>query len=305
MPIKIPNNLPAAETLTNENIFTMSECRALNQDIRPLRIAILNLMPTKIQTETQLLRLLGNTPIQIEAIFLHPKTHNVKNTPEEHLLNFYQTFDEVKSQKFDGLIITGAPVEELEFEEANYWEELVEIMKWSLNNVYSTFHICWGAQAGLYYHYGIKKYPLQEKLFGIFPHKISKPNTMLLRGFDDVFYVPHSRHTEIRKEDIARVKALDVLSESEEAGIYIMKTNKGRQIFVTGHSEYDPLTLKIEYERDIARGLTVSVPKNYFPGDNPEEYPLVTWRGHANLLYSNWLNYFVYQETPYNLDELK
>ncbi|MBT9140655.1 MAG: Homoserine O-succinyltransferase [Dehalococcoidia bacterium] len=305
MPIKIPNNLPAAETLTNENIFTMSECRALNQDIRPLRIAILNLMPTKIQTETQLLRLLGNTPIQIEAIFLHPKTHNVKNTPEEHLLNFYQTFDEVKSQKFDGLIITGAPVEELEFEEANYWEELVEIMKWSLNNVYSTFHICWGAQAGLYYHYGIKKYPLQEKLFGIFPHKISKPNTMLLRGFDDVFCVPHSRHTEIRKEDIARVKVLDVLSESEEAGIYIMKTNKGRQIFVTGHSEYDPLTLKIEYERDIARGLTISVPKNYFPGDNPEEYPLVTWRGHANLLYSNWLNYFVYQETPYNLDELK
>ncbi|MFW0860507.1 MAG: homoserine O-acetyltransferase MetA [Dethiobacter sp.] len=305
MPIKIPNNLPVAETLTNENIFTMSERRALNQDIRPLRIAILNLMPTKIQTETQLLRLLGNTPIQIEAIFLHPKTHNVKNTPEEHLLNFYQTFDEVKSQKFDGLIITGAPVEELEFEEANYWEELVEIMKWSLNNVYSTFHICWGAQAGLYYHYGIKKYPLQEKLFGIFPHKISKPNTMLLRGFDDVFCVPHSRHTEIRKEDIARVKVLDVLSESEEAGIYIMKTNKGRQIFVTGHSEYDPLTLKIEYERDIARGLTISVPKNYFPGDNPEEYPLVTWRGHANLLYSNWLNYFVYQETPYNLDELK
>jgi len=277
----------------------------MHQDIRPLKIAILNLMPTKIQTETQLLRLLGNTPIQVEAIFLHPKTHNVKNTPEEHLVNFYQTFDEVKSQKFDGLIITGAPVEELEFEEANYWEELVEIMKWSLSNVYSTFHICWGAQAGLYYHYGIKKYPLKEKLFGIFPHKISKPNTMLLRGFDDVFYVPHSRHTEIRKEDIVKVKALDVLSESDEAGIYIMKTNKGRQIFVTGHSEYDPLTLKMEYDRDIARGLNISVPKNYFPGDNPEKYPLVTWRGHANLLYSNWLNYFVYQETPYNLDELK
>ncbi|MBS4007378.1 MAG: homoserine O-succinyltransferase [Clostridium sp.] len=305
MPIKIPNNLPAAETLTNENIFVMSEHRAMHQDIRPLKIAILNLMPTKIQTETQLLRLLGNTPIQVEAIFLHPKTHNVKNTPEEHLVNFYQTFDEVKSQKFDGLIITGAPVEELEFEEANYWEELVEIMKWSLSNVYSTFHICWGAQAGLYYHYGIKKYPLKEKLFGIFPHKISKPNTMLLRGFDDVFYVPHSRHTEIRKEDIVKVKALDVLSESDEAGIYIMKTNKGRQIFVTGHSEYDPLTLKMEYDRDIARGLNISVPKNYFPGDNPEKYPLVTWRGHANLLYSNWLNYFVYQETPYNLDELK
>ncbi|MHB1256385.1 MAG: homoserine O-succinyltransferase, partial [Dethiobacteraceae bacterium] len=278
---------------------------AMHQDIRPLRIAILNLMPTKIQTETQLLRLLGNTPIQVEAIFLHPKTHHVKNTPEEHLVNFYQTFDEVKSQKFDGLIITGAPVEELEFEEADYWEELVEIMKWSLSNVYSTFHICWGAQAGLYYHYGIKKYPLKEKLFGIFLHKISKPNTMLLRGFDDLFYVPHSRHTEIRKEDIARVKELDVLSESDEAGIYIMKTNRGRQIFVTGHSEYDPLTLKVEYDRDIARGLSISVPKNYFPGDNPDKYPLVTWRGHANLLYSNWLNYFVYQETPYNLDELK
>ncbi|MBS3886704.1 MAG: homoserine O-succinyltransferase [Dethiobacter sp.] len=305
MPIKIPNNLPAAETLTNENIFVMSEHRAMHQDIRPLRIAILNLMPTKIQTETQLLRLLGNTPIQVEAIFLHPKTHHVKNTPEEHLVNFYQTFDEVKSQKFDGLIITGAPVEELEFEEADYWEELVEIMKWSLSNVYSTFHICWGAQAGLYYHYGIKKYPLKEKLFGIFLHKISKPNTMLLRGFDDLFYVPHSRHTEIRKEDIARVKELDVLSESDEAGIYIMKTNRGRQIFVTGHSEYDPLTLKVEYDRDIARGLSISVPKNYFPGDNPDKYPLVTWRGHANLLYSNWLNYFVYQETPYNLDELK
>lgn len=305
MPIKIPNNLPATETLTNENIFVMSEHRAQHQDIRPLKIAILNLMPTKIQTETQLLRLLGNTPIQVEAIFLHPKTHNVKNTPEEHLVNFYQTFDDVKSQKFDGLIITGAPVEELEFEEANYWEELVEIMKWSLSNVYSTFHICWGAQAALYYHYGIKKYSLREKLFGVFPHKISKPNTMLLRGFDDLFYVPHSRHTEIRKEDIVKVKELDVLSESDEAGIYIMKTDKGRQIFVTGHSEYDPLTLKVEYDRDIARGLAISVPKNYFPGDNPEKYPLVTWRGHANLLYSNWLNYFVYQETPYNLDELK
>lgn len=305
MPIKIPNNLPATETLTNENIFVMSEHRAQHQDIRPLRIAILNLMPTKIQTETQLLRLLGNTPIQVEAIFLHPKTHNVKNTPEEHLVNFYQTFDEVKSQKFDGLIITGAPVEELEFEEADYWEELVEIMKWSLSNVYSAFHICWGAQAALYYHYGIKKYSLREKLFGVFPHKISKPNTMLLRGFDDLFCVPHSRHTEIRKEDIVKVKELDVLSESDEAGIYIMKTDKGRQIFVTGHSEYDPLTLKVEYDRDIARGLAISVPKNYFPGDNPEKYPLVTWRGHANLLYSNWLNYFVYQETPYNLDEIK
>lgn len=305
MPIKIPNNLPAIEVLTNENIFVMSESRALLQDIRPLRIAILNLMPTKIQTETQLLRLLGNTPIQVEAILLHPKTHNVKNTPEEHLVNFYQTFDEVKNQKFDGLIITGAPVEGLEFEETDYWDELVEIMKWSLQNVYSTFHICWGAQAALYYHYGIKKYFLKEKLFGSFPHKITKPNTMLLRGFDDLFYAPHSRHTEIRKEDIEKVEELDVLSESDDAGIYIMKTAKGRQIFVTGHSEYDPLTLKAEYDRDIAKGLDIKVPKNYFPEDNPEKYPLVTWRGHANLLYSNWLNYFVYQETPYDLDELK
>lgn len=305
MPIKVPNNLPATEVLTNENIFVMPQTRAERQDIRPLKIAILNLMPTKIQTETQLLRLIGNTPIQVEAILLHPKTHHVKNTPQEHLTTFYQTFDEVKQQKFDGLIITGAPVEELEFEDVDYWDELVEIMAWSVHNVYSTFHICWGAQAGLYYHYGIKKYPLKEKLFGIFPHKITKPNTMLLRGFDDVFCVPHSRHTEVRKEDIDKVPELDILAESCEAGVYIMKTDQGRQIFVTGHSEYDPLTLKAEYDRDVAKGLAIKVPKNYFPDDNPDNPPMVTWRGHANLLYSNWLNYFVYQETPYNLDELK
>lgn len=305
MPIKIPNNLPAKEILTDENIFVMPEERALLQDIRPLRIAIFNIMPTKIVTETQLLRLIGNTPIQVEAIFFHPKTHIVKNTPQEHLTNFYKTFDEIKEEKFDGLIITGAPVEEMEFEEVNYWQELTEIMEWSITNVHSTFHICWGAQAGLYYHYGIKKYPLKEKLFGIFPHKISKSNTMLLRGFDDVFYVPHSRHTEVRREDIEKVKELDILSESDEAGVYVMKTDEGRQIFVTGHSEYDPLTLKNEYDRDVTRGLNIQVPKNYFSQDNPNNPPIVKWRGHANLLYSNWLNYHVYQETPFDLSQLK
>ena len=305
MPIKIPNNLPAKEVLTNENIFVMPESRALVQDIRPLRIAILNIMPTKIVTETQLLRLMGNTPIQVEAVLLHPKSHVVKNTPQEHLTNFYQTFEEVKDQKFDGLIITGAPVEELEFEEVDYWEELTKVMDWSVTNVYSTFHICWGAQAGLYHHYGIKKYPLSEKLFGVFPHTISKPNTMLLRGFDDVFYAPHSRHTEVRREDIEKVQELDILSQSEEAGVYILKTDGGRQIFVTGHSEYDPLTLKAEYDRDIAKGLSIKVPKNYFPQDDASQEPVVRWRGHANLLFSNWLNYHVYQQTPFDLNDLK
>jgi homoserine O-succinyltransferase len=305
LPIKIPNNLPAAEILNNENIFIMAETRAEVQDIRPLKIAILNLMPTKIATETQLLRLIGNTPIQVDATLLNPKTHTVKNTPQEHLTNFYKTFDEVKHEKFDGLVITGAPVEEMEFEAVDYWNELTEIMEWSLSNVYSTFHICWAAQAALYYHYGVKKYPLKEKLFGIFPHTITKPNTMLLRGFDDVFYVPHSRHTEARREDIEKVSKLDILSESEEAGVYLMKTDKGRQIFVTGHSEYDPLTLKAEYDRDIAKGLNIKVPEKYFPGDNPDNPPIVNWRGHANLLYSNWLNYFVYQETPYDLNDLR
>jgi len=295
MPIKIPEDLPAKETLTNENIFVMGEERAIHQDVRPLKIAILNLMPTKIATETQLLRLIGNTPIQVEIELLHPKTHTSKNTSEEHLTKFYKTFDEVKDMKFDGLIITGAPVEHMEFEEVNYWEELKQIMEWSLSNVYSTFHICWGAQAGLYYHYGIKKYLLEEKLFGVFEHRIYKPNTMLLRGFDDVFYVPHSRHTEIRMEDVLKVNELDILSDSEEAGIYVIKTDGGRQIFVTGHSEYDQFTLKQEYDRDISRGLNIKVPKNYFPDDDPTKPPIVKWRGHANLLFSNWLNYYVYQ----------
>lgn len=304
MPIKIPEDLPAKETLTNENIFVMGEERAIHQDVRPLKIAILNLMPTKIATETQLLRLIGNTPIQVEIELLHPKTHTSKNTSEEHLTKFYKTFDEVKDMKFDGLIITGAPVEHMEFEEVNYWEELKQIMEWSLSNVYSTFHICWGAQAGLYYHYGIKKYLLEEKLFGVFEHRIYKPNTMLLRGFDDVFYVPHSRHTEIRMEDVLKVNELDILSDSEEAGIYVIKTDGGRQIFVTGHSEYDQFTLKQEYDRDISRGLNIKVPKNYFPDDDPTKPPIVKWRGHANLLFSNWLNYYVYQETPYDLSQL-
>lgn len=304
MPIKIPDNLPAAEILNSENIFVMPEGRAYHQDIRPLRIAILNLMPTKIVTETQLLRLIGNTPIQVDVTFLHPGTHLSKNTPEEHLLTFYKTFDDVRQEKFDGLIITGAPVENLEFEGVTYWDELKLIMEWSLHNVYSTFHICWGAQAGLYYHFGIPKYPLAEKMSGVFPHKVNVKNVMLLRGFDDVFYAPHSRHTEIRREDIEKVNGLEIVSESDEAGVYIVKTTGGRQIFVTGHSEYDPLTLKSEYDRDVGKGLDIKAPRNYFTGDDPKQAPIVRWRGHANLLYANWLNYYVYQETPYNLDEL-
>jgi len=305
MPIKIPDDLPAKETLNNENIFVMTEQRAIHQDIRPLRIAILNLMPTKIVTETQLLRLIGNTPLQVEVELLHPRTHTSKNTPPEHLTKFYKYFDDVRNEKFDGLIITGAPVELMEFEEVTYWNELVDIMEWSKKNVYSTFHICWGAQAGLYYHYGIRKYPLNEKIFGVFRHRICKPNTMLLRGFDEYFYAPHSRHTEIKREDVEKVSELDILSDSEEAGIYIIKTRGGRQVFVTGHSEYDRDTLKSEYERDIAKGLDIKIPKNYFPGDDPSNIPVVTWRSHANLLFSNWLNYYVYQETPYDLSQLE
>lgn len=305
MPINIPDNLPAAETLENENIFVMTENRAYHQDIRPLKIAILNLMPTKIATETQILRLLGNSPLQVDIVLLHPKTHTSKNTPEEHLTKFYNTFDEVCDQKFDGLIITGAPVEHLEFEEVTYWEELKQIMEWSRHYVYSTFHICWGAQAGLYYHYGIPKYPLPEKMFGVFAHTVNKKNVRLLRGFDDEFYAPHSRHTEVRREDIEKVGALEILSESKDAGIYIIASTDGRQIFITGHPEYDPLTLKSEYDRDVGKGLQIAVPRNYFINDDPRSVPLVKWRSHANLLYCNWLNYYVYQMTPYNLDELK
>lgn len=305
MPIKIQDDLPAAEILINENIFVMPENRAFHQDIRPLKVAILNLMPTKATTEVQLLRLIGNTPLQIEIELLHTKTHVSKNTSEEHLIKFYKTFDDVKHEKFDGLIITGAPVEQMKFEEVNYWEELKEIMEWSKSNVYSTLHICWGAQAGLYYHYGIPKYDLKEKMFGVFSHRINIKNTKLLMGFDDEFYVPHSRHTEVKKEDIEKVEELSILSESEDSGVYVVSTKGGRQIFVTGHSEYDPLTLKSEYDRDVNKGLDIKVPKNYYPQDNPQREPMVKWRGHANLLFSNWLNYYVYQETPYDLEEIK
>lgn len=305
MPIKIPDNLPAAEILSNENIFVMTEERAMHQDIRPLRIAILNLMPTKIVTETQLLRLIGNTPIQVDVVLLHPQTHTSKNTPEKHLSNFYKTFEDVKHERFDGLIITGAPIETMPFEEVTYWNELKTIMDWSLSNVYSTFHICWAAQAGLYHHYGIPKYPLPEKMFGIFKHRINKKNVMLFRGFDDEFFVPHSRHTGIKREDIEKVSELEILSESDQSGVYIVKTKGGRQIFVTGHSEYDPHTLKAEYDRDVSKGLDIEVPKNYFRDDDPSKEPIVKWRGHANLLFSNWLNYYVYQQTPFDLNQLK
>ena len=301
MPIRIPNELPATKTLAEENIFVMTETRAQTQDIRPLQIAVLNLMPTKIDTETQLSRLLGNSPLQVELTLLHTKTHKSKNTSEEHLLAFYKTFEDVKDERFDGLVITGAPVELMAFEEVEYWEELCEIMEWSLTHVHSTFHICWGAQAALYYHYGIKKYPLSEKMFGVFPHAVLDRRSMLLRGFDDTFFVPHSRHTEVREEDIRQNPALTLLSTSPQAGVYAVSAKEGRQIFITGHSEYDPDTLAKEFFRDLSQGKTIRVPENYFPSDNPENPPLVLWRSHANLLYSNWLNYFVYQTTPYDI----
>lgn len=304
MPIKIPDKLPATKILKNENIFVMTEKRARRQDIRPLRIAILNLMPTKITTETQILRLIGNSPLQVEVDLLHTKTYQSKNTPEEHLFTFYKTFDDIKYQKFDGLIITGAPVEQLEFEEVDYWNELKEIMDWSAHHVTSTFHICWGAQAGLYHHFGIPKHQLKKKMFGVFPHKINKKNVKLLRGFDDEFYVPHSRHTEVRKEDIRKVPQLEILSESPESGIYIVATKGGRQIFVTGHSEYDAMTLHEEYTRDIEKKLEISIPKNYYFQDDPTKHPIVKWKSHANLLYCNWLNYYVYQETPFDLNRI-
>ena len=302
MPIKIPNDLPAVKILTDENIFVMTETRAISQDIRPLKILLLNLMPKKIETETQFSRLLGNTPLQVELELIHTKSHKSKNVAEEHLLAFYKTFDEVKENYYDGLIITGAPVEQMEFEEVNYWPELVEIMEWSKTHVHSTLHICWGAQAGLYYHYGVKKYPLDEKVFGVFSHKVDYKRSILFRGFDDTFMAPHSRHTTIKAEDIAAVPDLKILSTSEEAGVYAVMSKRGRQIFITGHSEYDADTLKAEYVRDLTQGKPIKMPKNYFPGDNPKKAPVVTWRAHANLLFSNWLNYFVYQTTPYDIE---
>lgn len=304
MPIKIPNALPAVKTLAAENIFVMTENRAITQDIRPLKILLLNLMPTKIDTETQISRLLGNTPLQIELELIHIKSHTAKNTAQEHLLAFYKTFEQVRDFYFDGFIITGAPVEKLEFEEVDYWDELKEIMEWSKTHVHSTFHICWGAQAGLYYHYGIQKYEMQEKLFGVFRHVVERKGAMLLRGADDEFFVPHSRYTGIRREDIEKIPELRILASSKEAGIYAISTDGGKQIFIMGHSEYDPLTLYNEYIRDKNSGLATAVPKNYFPDNDDSQPPLVRWRAHGNLLYSNWLNYFVYQTTPYDITRI-
>ncbi len=305
MPIAIPNNLPAANILESENVFIMYEDRAYSQDIRPLKVLLLNLMPTKIVTETQLLRLLGNSPLQVEVDFMYTATHTPKHTPQEHLVKFYETFDTIKSRNYDGMIITGAPVEQMPFEQVAYWDELCEIMEWSKKHVYSTLHICWGAQAGLYYHYGIPKYSLPEKMFGVFPHNIISPNQdKLFRGFDDIFYVPHSRHTEVRREDIEKNSALRILSESAAAGVHTVADSDGRQIFITGHSEYDPLTLKSEYDRDISQKLPINIPCNYYPGNDPSKPPVVLWRSAANLLFSNWLNYYVYQETPFDLSRL-
>ncbi len=304
MPIKIPDNLPAVKTLESENIFVMTEKRAITQDIRPLKILILNLMPKKIETETQLARLLGNSPLQVEMELIHTKSHKAKNVTEEHLLAFYKTFDEVKKENFDGMIITGAPVEHLPFEEVEYWTELCEIMEWSKTHVHSTFHVCWGAQAGLYYHYGIQKQEVPAKLFGVFPHKVEYKNSILFRGFDDTFMVPQSRHTTVLREDVEKVKELKILASSTETGVYAVTTKNGRQIFITGHSEYDPDTLKNEYLRDLSQGKPIEIPKNYFEDDDPTKPPMVSWRGHAHLLFSNWLNYFVYQSTPYDIKKV-
>ena len=305
MPIKIPNNLPAVNILAKENIFVMNETRALSQDIRPLRFVIVNLMPTKIETETQLLRLLSNTPLQMEITLLKMNSYISKNISEEHMKNFYKTFDDIKNEKFDGLIITGAPVETLEFEKVDYWKELTEILKWSNKHVFSTLYICWGAQAGLYYHYGIKKYPLKEKLFGIYPLKLNDSSIALFRGFDEIFYIPQSRHTEVKEEDINKIEELAILAKSPEAGVSIVRTKDKRKIFVTGHMEYDRMTLANEYNRDIKLGKKIEVPFNYYPENNPEKIPLFTWRGHANLFFINWVNHHVYQETPYDLNELE
>jgi homoserine O-succinyltransferase len=301
MPIRIANDLPAAETLTKENIFFMTETRAMTQDIRPLRVILLNLMPTKVETETQFARLLGNTPIQIELELIAPSTHLSTHTSMEHMLAFYKTFDDVKNQYFDGMIITGAPVEQMPFEEVDYWDELCKIMAWSKKHVHSTLHLCWGAQAGLYYHYGIPKVDLPHKLFGVFPHHVERENFILFRGCDDVFMIPHSRHTSIRREDVEQVKELTIMASSEEAGIYAIKNDNGRQIFLMGHAEYDRDTLKNEYLRDVSAGRDIQLPKHYFPDDDPQRTPPVTWRSSGHLIYANWVNYFLYQSTPYDI----
>ena len=304
MPIKIPNQLPATPILESENIFVMTEYRAVHQDIRPLRLLLLNLMPTKIVTETQLLRKLSNSPLQVEIEFLQTISHESKNVDPQHLESFYTSFDKVKDSHYDGMIITGAPVENLEFEDVDYWSELCDIMEWTSHNVYSTLHICWGAQAAMYYHYGIKKYPLGAKLSGIYKHNVLNPQSPLFRGFDDEFYIPHSRYTDVKADDIACVPELELLSVSDEAGVFAVKSTDNRRVFITGHPEYDVDTLALEYSRDVKKGLPIDIPKNYFPNDDPTAMPLVYWRAHAQLLYSNWLNYYVYQSTPYDLKKI-
>jgi homoserine O-succinyltransferase len=304
VPVRIPTTLPARVILERENIFVMGRERAQQQDIRPLRVAILNLMPTKIATETQLLRLLSNSALQVEITLLQTATYQPKNTSSDHLIAHYKTWEQVRKEKFDGLVITGAPIEHLPFEEVEYWDELCTIMDWATTNVFSTLYICWGAQAGLHHRYGIPKYPLPQKMFGVFEHKVLVRNEKLLRGFDDTFLAPHSRHTEVRAADLEKVDDLKLMAVSDVAGLYLAASRDGRHIFVTGHSEYDPLTLKGEYDRDIKQGLPIQIPRNYFPDDDPSRPPLVRWRGHANLLFANWLNYYVYQVTPYNLKHI-
>ncbi len=304
MPLNIPDKLPAIEQLKKENIFVIDTSRASTQDIRPQKIAFLNLMPIKITTETDLIRVLSNSPLQVELEFIKLKSHTSKNTPTEHMEAFYTNFSEIKKHKFDGLIVTGAPIEQMDFEEVSYWDEIQEIFDWAKTNVQSSFFICWSAQAALYHYYGVPKYPLDKKKFGVFEHTVNDPLNPIFRGFDDIFYAPHSRHTEVRREDIEKVTDLEILSESEDAGVYMAMARNGREFFVTGHSEYSPNTLDTEYKRDAAKGLDVEIPKNYYQDNDPSKQPIVRWRSHANLLFTNWLNYFVYQETPFDINDI-
>jgi homoserine O-succinyltransferase len=305
MPLNLPDKLPAIELLKEENIFVIDNSRANAQDIRPLKIVILNLMPIKVTTETDLIRLLSNTPLQLEISFMKLKSHTSKNTPIEHMKAFYRDFEKMRNERFDGMIVTGAPVEQMDFEQVNYWDEITDIFDWARTHVTSTLYICWAAQAGLYHFYGIPKYPLDRKMFGIFRHYVDVQGLPIFRGFDDEFFVPHSRHTEVRREDILKVKDLQLVAESDESGVYMCMARGGREIFVTGHSEYSPMTLDSEYKRDLAKGLPIDMPRNYYRNDDPSQPPVVRWRGHANLLFSNWLNYYVYQETPFNIDEIR
>lgn len=305
MPVRVPSSLPAVEALRNENIFVIDEQRASSQDIRPLKIAVLNLMPLKIMTETDLLRLLSNTPLQIEIDLIEPDGHVCKNTPREHIEAFYKKFDDIKGENYDGFIITGAPVEKVDFEEVDYWQQLTEIFAWARTHVTSTLYICWAALAGLYYHYGVKKYVLDRKISGVFKHHIDDPRNPIFRGFDDEFYVPHSRYSEVRREDIKPIADLKIISESNESGVYMVMGRGGREFYITGHSEYSPGTLDFEYHRDLEKGLNPHIPENYYTDDDPAKKPIVRWRSHANLLFTNWLNYFVYQETPYDIRKIK